>query len=81
MKYSRGFSDHRDGIGTVINPRSILQMRVERANVSWNELRFKPKSQVINHSTNAKKILSGFEVSKTLSRIRTKKALNMARVM
>lgn len=33
------FLDHNDGAGIVLNPRSIMQVSVERVEVPWSELR------------------------------------------
>lgn len=38
------FMDHKEGDGIFINPRSILRMRIEMAEVPWTELKFKTKS-------------------------------------
>lgn len=75
--YMTFFQDHKVGIGTVINPRTI--MRMGRADVPWSDLGFKSKSQS-HQSFNKwiKKILSDFEVSGTLSRIGMEKAINLA---
>lgn len=42
------FMDHEEGNGILIEPRSILRMRVEKGEVSWSDIEFKVKSQIIS---------------------------------
>lgn len=37
--------EHKEGEGIMISPRSILRMRVESAEVCWNDVRFEAKAQ------------------------------------
>lgn len=41
QKYMTPFLDHKEGDDICLNPRSILRMRTERADVAWKELTFK----------------------------------------
>lgn len=72
------FSDHKDGARTINKSRIKLRMGIERAEVQWSNLIFDSKS--LNHQlfdTWLKKVLSDSEVSKMLSMIGMKKALNL----
>lgn len=40
ISYKAIFEDHGCGDGAVLNPRSILRMRVEKKEAAWSELRF-----------------------------------------
>lgn len=73
------FQDHKIGAGNMLNPRSILLMRVERAEVPWRDLRFKSKLQ--SHQSFDKwvtKVMSTSETSKMLMKVGIKKASTLA---
>lgn len=67
--------DHGHGEGTIISPRSILGMRIERKEVVWSKLSFEPKAQ--SHQCNADwvmEVLSLLNVSNSTGKVGTKKA-------
>lgn len=43
--YQIVLEDHGHGEGTIMNPRTILRMRVKRKEVAWLELQFESKAQ------------------------------------
>lgn len=45
LEYKTPFMDHKEGEGILVNPRSILRIKVERTKVCWIELRFEAKSE------------------------------------
>lgn len=45
LEYKTPFMDKKKGEGIFVNSRSILRMRIERAEVAWTKLLFETKSQ------------------------------------
>lgn len=42
--YQTLFVDHAKGMGVLVNPRSMIQMRIEKEGVTWASLRFELKT-------------------------------------
>lgn len=73
------FLDHKDGEGIVLNPRSILRMRVERTKVPLAELRFESKSQTNKSFDNwVTWVLSASSISKMMNKVGIMNGLTIA---
>lgn len=78
--YMTPFHDHKDGADTMLTPRSILWMRVEKAKVPWIDVRFESKSESLQSFDNGvTRIMFNSETSEMSMRVGIKKTLTLAR--
>lgn len=71
--------DSSDEAGFTINPRLILQMRLEKAEAPCSEIRLELKRQTRQDFIDwLRRLLSNSKVAKTLNEVRIKKALTQA---
>lgn len=68
--------DSPDGAGSTINPRSILWMRIEKAEAPWSGVRFKSKRQTHQGFIEwVHRLLPDSEIAEMFNEVGIKKAL------
>lgn len=79
--YQALFGDRHNGERVVINPRSMLRMRVKQAEIAWTEFRFESKVQSHqSYNVWVQKIMAISENSAKIMKVGVTKALDCSRI-
>lgn len=80
--YQTLFGDHPEGEGIIVDPRSILRMRIEKVEVPWSDLRFETKAQSHrSYDAWVRKLLVIHGVSAKMLKVGVRKAFYCSRLL
>lgn len=80
--YQTPFGDNDEGKSIFINPQTLLEMQVEKAEAAWSTIHFASKSQSSqSYDARVKKVMIVPKTSNKMLSVKIKKAWNCSRIL